>query len=68
MADVSEWAISTVSQAALERTINSFATALRAPFGVLLIASNYGSCTEIAIPARPYVTELKRLKALPNWL
>jgi hypothetical protein len=32
MADVSEWAISTVSRAALERTINSFATASRAPF------------------------------------
>ena len=32
MADVSEWAVSTVSRAALERTINSFATASRAPF------------------------------------
>jgi len=31
LADLSEWPISTVSQAALERTINSFDTALSAP-------------------------------------
>jgi hypothetical protein len=34
MADLSEWAISTVSEAALEGTINSFDTALRAAFEV----------------------------------